>query len=211
MLLLSSIQANIPIDLFQIENLTPGIAVFGLSFLSLFSGMLISKDRTNSFLMRMFASPMSASDFIYGYIIPLIPLATAQSTICFGVAILLGLTINLNILLAILILVPISLVFIGIGLLAGTLLNDKQVGGICGAFLTNVSAWLSGTWFELSLVGGSFEKIAYMLPFAHAVDATRAILSGDFGLILPHILWVLGYAFVIMSLAIIAFKKKMKT
>ena len=33
-LLLSAIQANIPVSLFKIESLTPGISVFGLSFLS---------------------------------------------------------------------------------------------------------------------------------------------------------------------------------
>ena len=36
LLLLSAIQANIPVSMFEIEHLAPGIAVFGLAFLTLF-------------------------------------------------------------------------------------------------------------------------------------------------------------------------------
>lgn len=34
--LLSAIQANVPVQLFEIDTLTPGITVFGLSFMTLF-------------------------------------------------------------------------------------------------------------------------------------------------------------------------------
>lgn len=208
--LLTAIQANIPNDLFKINKLTPGIAVFGLSFISLFSGTLISKDRINSFLMRLFSSPLKASDFIIGYILPLLPLAIAQSTICFIVASFLGLSINWNILLALIVLIPTSFLFIGIGLLTGTIFNDKQVGGICGALLTNLTAWFSGTWFEISLIGGAFEKIAYMLPFIHAVEATRSAVHGNYSSIMPHLWWVILYSLIIMIIATYVFNKKMK-
>jgi len=211
LLLLSAIQANIPVSLYKVESITPGIAVFGLSFLSLFSGMLIAKDRTSSFLMRLFASPLSSSDFILGYTLPLVPMAMAQSVICFIAAFFLGLAVNSNVLLAIVVLIPAAVLFIAIGLLAGSVLNDKQVGGICGALLTNVSAWLSGTWFDLGLVGGWFKSAAYALPFAHAVDATRAALAGDYTSIFPHLWWVIGYAAVILAIAVAAFSNKMKS
>lgn len=100
---------------------------------------------------------------------------------------------------------------ISLGLLAGSLLNDKQVGGVYGALLTNVSAWFSGTWFDVSLVGGWFETIAYALPFAHAVDATRAAIAGEYTLITPHLWWVLGYAVVMTVLAVAVFRKKMNS
>ncbi len=210
-LLLSAIQANIPVSLFEIDKLTPGIAVFGLSFVSLFSGTLIAKDRTESFMMRLLSSPMRASDYILGYTLPLIPLAITQSAICFIVAFALGLKINANLLLALVVLLPAAVLFIGIGLLCGTIFNDKQVGGICGALLTNVSAWLSGTWFDLNLVGGALKTIAYLLPFAHAVDAAKAAVAGDYADIFPHLWWVIGYAAVIMLIAVFVFKRKMNS
>ena len=209
LLLLSAIQANIPVSLFTIDKLAPGIAVFGLSFIALFSGTLIAKDRTTSFLLRLFASPLAASDFILGYALPLVPMALLQCTVCFIASFALGLRVTANVLLALVVLIPPAVLYIGIGLLAGTLLTDKQVGGICGALLTNVSAWLSGTWFDLNLVGGAFKRIAYALPFAHAVDAAKAAIAGDDAAILPHLWWVIGYAVVVMAIAVIAFTRKM--
>ena len=86
LLLLTAIQRNIPVDLLQLEQLTPGVALFGLSFISLFSATLISKDRTTSFLMRLFASPMRSTDYILGYTLPLLPMALVQVLLCYLVA-----------------------------------------------------------------------------------------------------------------------------
>lgn len=209
--LFSLIGANVPESVFSIERMAPGVAVFGLSFISLYSGMLISKDRTSSFLMRLFTTPLSASDFITGYIIPLLPIAIAQSAVCLIVSIFLGLSATVNILLALVVLIPASGFFIGVGLLVGSIFNDKQVSAICGALLTNISAWLSGAWFDVSLVGGAFETIAYLLPFAHAVDAARAAISGEYSAIFPHIWWVIGYAVGTLIIAIVVFKRKMRS
>ena len=209
-LLLSAIQANIPVELFEIEHLTPGISVFGLSFMTLFSATVISKDRGSSFLQRLYTTPMTAADFILGYTLPIIPIAVAQSIICYIVAVILGLDITANILLAILFIRPISLLFIALGLLFGSILTDKQAGGVCGALLTNLSAWLSGTWFDLELVGGVFKKIAYALPFVHAVEMERAVLAGDMRAIFPHLCWVMGYALGAMILAVLLFLRQMR-
>jgi ABC-2 type transport system permease protein len=211
LLLLTAIQSNIPVELFVIDQLTPGIAVFGLSFISLFSGMLIAKDRTSSLMLRLFTSPLKASNFIFGYTMPLLPIAILQVSVCFFVAVFLGLSVSLNVLLTILVLVPAAMMFIAIGLLCGSLFTEKQVGGICGALLTNFSAWLSGTWFNLNLVGGTFKKVAELLPFSHAVDAGRAAMSGNYSAILPHLWWVIGYTAVIMLVAIIIFTRKMNS
>ena len=210
LLLLSAIQANIPVSLFEIKSLSPGVAVFGLSFITLFSATLIAKDRTGALLQRLYTTPLGARDYILGYTLPMLPLALLQSAVCYVAALLLGLEPSVNILLCILFSLPISLFFIALGLLCGTLFTDKQVGGICGALLTNLSAWLSGTWFDLSLVGGWFQKIANALPFLHAVELERAVLRGEYALVLPHLCWVLGYALCMTAVAIAVFTKKMK-
>ncbi len=209
-LLLSAIQANIPVKLFEIQHLTPGITVFGLSFMTLFSATIIAKDRGSSLLHRLYTTPMTPVDFILGYTLPIVPIAVAQCAICYIVAIILGLDITVGILYAITFIVPVSILYIALGLLFGSVLNDKQVGGICGALLTNLSAWLSGTWFDLDLVGGVFKKIAYALPFVHAVEMEREILAGNFAGIFPHIWWVLGYAAVSLAAAILLFLRQMK-
>ena len=210
LLLLSAIQANIPVDLFEIQRLTPGITVFGLSFMTLFSATLIARDRETSLLQRLYTTPLKPADYILGYLIPMIPIAMAQSAICYLVAFLLGMPVTLNILGAILMIAPISTLYIGLGLLCGSVFNVKQVGGICGALLTNLSAWLSGVWFDLDLVGGTFRKIANCLPFVHAVKLEQAMVNGNFSNGLPHLLPVLGYAVAIMVCAIFLFLRQMK-
>lgn len=210
LLLLSAIQASIPVSLFEIEELTPGISVFGLSFMTLFSATLIAKDRSSSFIQRLYTTPLTASDYILGYALPIIPIGIAQSIICYIVAFFLGLPITVNIFYAVLSVIPIAVFFIALGLLCGTIFNDKQVGSICGALLTNLAAWLSGTWFDLDLVGGLFKETAYALPFVHAVELGRAVLRGNFEGILPHIWWVLGYAGLTVVISILVFTRKMK-
>ena len=208
--LLSAIQANVPVSLFEIERLSPGVTVFGLSFMTLFSATIIAKDRQSSLLCRLYTTPMKPSDFILGYTLPILPISLLQSLVCYIAAVALGLKITINVLYATLMIVPISLLYVAMGLLCGSILNDKQVGGVCGALLTNVSAWLSGIWFDLELVGGAFKRIAYLLPFVHAVEVERALIAGDFMGVFPHILWVLGYAFALLALAIFCFLRQMK-
>lgn len=209
-LLLSAIQANIPVSLFEIHSLAPGIAVFGLSFITLFSATLISKDRGSAFLQRLYTTPLTSRDFILGYTLPIIPLSLIQGAVSYLAAIPLGLDVTPNVLLALVLLIPVSLLYIALGLLFGSILTDKQVGGVCGALLTNLSAWLSGVWFDLELVGGAFKAIANALPFVHAVELERAAISGSFGDILPHLLWVLGYAAAAIFAAVYLFLRQMK-
>ena len=210
LLLLSALQANIPVSLFEIDTLTPGITVFGLSFMTLFSATLVAKDRESALLQRLYTTPLTGFDFIIGYMLPLLPIALGQTVICYLFAIPLGLTLSVNIIYAVIGMIPMAIFNIALGLLCGSIFGVKQVGGICGALLTNLSAWLSGVWFDLKLVGGVFEKIANALPFVHAVEMEKALFSGDFGLAATHILPIVLYSVAITAIAVFCFLRQMK-
>lgn len=210
LLLLSAIQANVPVPLFEINTLTPGVTVFGLSFMTLFSASLIAKDRESAFLQRLYSTPMRAIDFILGYMLPLLPITLGQTLICYLVALPLGFELSINILYAIIGIIPIAIFNISLGLLCGSLFNVKQVGGICGGMLTNLSGWLSGVWFDLKLVGGVFEKIANLLPFYHAVEMEKALICGDISLATTHLVPILIYSILTTVIAIFCFLKQMK-
>ena len=208
--LLSAIQANIPVSMFEIDTLTPGITVFGLAFMSLFSATLVARDRESAFLQRLYTTPLRSVDFILGYMLPILPIALCQTIICYLAAIPLGLTISVNILYAIFGILPIAIFNIALGLLCGSVLNVKQVGGICGALLTNLSAWFSGVWFDLNLVGGFFKKAAECLPFFHAVEMEKALFRGDFATAIPHSFPILLYSVLFSALAVFCFLRQMK-
>lgn len=210
LLLLSAIQANIPVPLFEIQKLAPGITIFGLSFISLFTASLIARDKDSAFLLRLCTTPLTIFDFLFGYTLPMLPIAVAQCIVCYLTAIVLGLPVTASILIDILLIVPCALFFIALGIFCGSIFNTKQVGAICGALLTNLCAWLSGIWFDLELIGGAFKKAAYLLPFVHAVELQRAALGQDYSSMLPHLIWILGYAAGFVLLAGITFSRQIK-
>ena len=210
LVLLSAIQANIPVNLFEINTLTPGITVFGLSFMTLFSATLISKDRESALLQRLYTTPLTGIDFILGYMLPILPIAIMQSIICYLFAIPLGLRVSVNIICSVIGIIPMAIFNIALGLLCGSLFGVKQVGGICGALLTNLSAWFSGVWFDLNLVGGAFKKIANALPFVHAAELEKALFNGNFEGAASHILPIILYSVVITAVAVFCFLRQMK-
>lgn len=211
--LFSIINAAIPAEanntMFEPTHMAPGVAMVGNCFMAMFSGLLLAKDRTSSFLMRLFTSPMSAADFLLGYTLPMLAMAMAQSLITLLVAVFLGLPFSMNILVAVLTLIPIAIIFIGIGLLCGSVMNDKAVGGICGALLTNVAGFFSGVWIPIDMIGGAFLAVSKALPFFHAAEAARRAIAGDFGAIWPHLGIVCAYALVIYVAAVVVFGRKM--
>lgn len=210
LVLLSAIQANIPVNLFEIDTLTPGITVFGLSFMTLFSATLIAKDRESALLQRLYTTPLTGFDFIIGYMLPMLPIALGQIIICYLSAIPLGLTVSVNMIYAILGIIPMAIFNIALGLLCGSVLSVKQVGGICGALLTNLSAWFSGVWFDLNLVGGSFKQIANTLPFVHGAEMEKALFHGSFRLAASHIMPIVLYGVFTTGVAVFCFLRQMK-
>ena len=210
LVLLSAIQANIPVNLFEINTLTPGITVFGLSFITLFSATLISKDRENALLQRLYTTPLTGIDFILGYMLPILPIAIGQTVICYLFAIPLGLEVSVNIIYSVVGIIPMAIFNIALGLLCGSVLGVKQVGGICGALLTNLSAWFSGVWFDLNLVGGAFKKISNALPFVHAAELEKALFNGNFEGTVSHILPIVLYSVLITVVAVFCFLRQMK-
>ena len=210
LVLLSAIQANIPVHLFEIDTLTPGITVFGLSFITLFSATLVAKDRESALLQRLYTTPLTGLDFILGYMLPILPIAIGQTIICYLFAIPLGLNVRIHVIYAVIGIIPMAVFNIALGLLCGSILGVKQVGGICGALLTNLSAWLSGVWFDLNLVGGLFEKTANALPFVHAVELEKALFNGNFEGALLHILPILLYSVFTTTVAVFSFLGQMK-
>ena len=208
--LLTAIQSSVPDELFPLPRLAPGITVFGLSFMSLFSAVLVAKDRSSALLLRLYTTPLRPVDYILGYMLPMVPIALAQTLVCYAFALVLGLAWTPNLLLCLLVSLPAAWVFIALGLLCGSLLTEKQVGGVCGALLTNLTGWLSGIWFDPAAVGGGFLFAAKLLPFWHAVALARAAYAGTLCEALSHLWVVLAWAVGLTALAVAAFLGPMR-
>ncbi len=202
-------QFNLPDSVFKIENFTPGIILFGFSFITLFTASLISKDRSSSLLIRLGTSPMKSSDYILGYILSLMPIIIIQNILFFIVAILLGLSININILFTILISILISILFITLGILIGSLVSEKASGGV-GSVIVQLVCFTSGMYFPKEMVGKVFSTICSLLPFEGALNIIRSALNNKLSdITINDILVFIIYTAVVIILSIIVFKKKM--
>ncbi len=211
MILFITINSNAGVNripTFEVEILTPGIIVFAFSFVMMFLGMLLTRDRKSSFLNRLFAAPIKASDFILGYFFPFFLVTVLQLLAITIVALIAGLSLSVNLLVTLIPLLLIAIFSIAMGILFGSLLTEGQMGGVGSVFIT-ITQLFSGAWMDLKMVGGFLEKVAYALPFSHAIDAARLAIQGDFSSMIPDILWVISYTIIAIILSIFAFKKNM--
>ena len=202
-------QFNIPSESFKLENFTPGIILFGFSFITLFTATLIAKDRTSSFLIRLGTSPMKASDYILGYIISLLPIIIIQDVLFFIAAIIMGLSVSVSIIYTILVSVIVSILFISLGILIGSLVSERGTGGV-GSIVVQLVCFTSGMYFPKEMVGKGFAKICELLPFESSLNIIKGFLNNDLSIIsIQNIITFIVYLIIILVISIVVFKKKM--
>ena len=202
-------QINIPSESYELQNFTPGIVVFGFSFISLFTAMLISKDRTTSLLVRLGISPMKPIEYILGYMLSIIPIIIIQNTLFFILAIILGLSFSINIIWAILISIVIAILFIAIGIIIGSLFSEKASSGI-SSIIVQIVCFTSGMYFPRELLGDVFSKICEFLPFESCVTIIKGIMNNNLEIISArNIVVFFTYTIAILVISVIVFKKKM--
>lgn len=210
-----SIPAEAGMVIFRIDNLSGGIAVFGLTFIMLFTGLSVAKDRAGSFLVRLYTTPMRSCDFITGYIAPVMAIALAQVLITFAASFAISVIAGIKLSAAglgasMLALVPTAVMMIGFGLLFGSLFGEKAAPGLC-SIVISLASFLGGVWFDPDSTGGILLKICKALPFYHSVHAARLAASLNFKDFWGHLGITAAWAVVITIAAVLMFKAKMKS
>lgn len=208
--LFSIISKNAPIEIFEPMSFVPGITIFGFTFITMFLGLLIAKDKKTSFLSRLFISPMTAKDFILGYFMPMFPVALIIAVSCLAVGVLFGVPASLSLLYTFLSFIPFVCFSIFLGIFLGTVCSESQIMAIGNIYII-ASAFLGGTWMDLNILGKTLKSFADVLPFSHAIEASRSILSGSSDNIWIHLLIVTAYAIAFFLLSVFFFKRKMKS
>lgn len=202
-------QINIPNESYELQNFTPGIVVFGFSFITLFTAMLISKDRTTSLLVRLGISPMKPIEYILGYMFSIIPLIIIQNVLFFILAIILGLSFSINIIWAILVSIFVAVLFIAIGIIIGSVFTEKSSSGI-SSIIVQLVCFTSGMYFPKELLGEKFAKVCEYLPFESCVTIIKGIMNNNLEIISTRNIVVFCiYTIVILVISVIIFKKKM--
>lgn len=208
--LFSTISKNAPIEVFKPVNIVPGISIFGITFTTMFLGLLIARDKSSSFLTRLFISPLTPKDFIIGYFIPVLPFSFIIGTCCLIVGIIIGIPISLTLLYTFFSFIPYMLFSAFIGVFLGTLCNETQIMALGNIYII-ASSILGGAWMDLHILGENLKSITEILPFSHAIEASRIVLSGRPDNIWIHLLIVSVYAIVFFFLSVFFFNRKSKS
>jgi ABC-2 type transport system permease protein len=197
---------------FEMRYLAPGIVVFAQSFLTLFTGLLISIDRCTTFLTRLYVSETRSYEFIFGYAFAVLPIALIQSVLFFLVGGIFDTSLfGTGMILGILLSLVTSLFFIAVGILFGSICNEKSIGGISSIIIAGQSV-LSGMWFPVEGLNPAMLTIMKLLPFKNATMLVQNMVLGVndiFSDFVQPLLIVLGYTIVMFVFAILAFRKKM--
>lgn len=202
-------QINIPNESYELHNFTPGIVVFGFSFITLFTAMLVSKDRTSSLLIRLGISPMKPIEYILGYMLSIIPLILIQNVLFFILAIALGLSFSINIIWAILISIVVAILFIAIGIILGSLFSEKASSGI-SSIVVQLVCFTSGMYFPRELLGDVFSRICEYLPFESCVTIIKGVMNANLeSITIRNIIVFSIYTILVLIISILIFKEKM--
>lgn len=202
-------QINIPNESYELHNFTPGIVVFGFSFITLFTAMLVSKDRTSSLLIRLGISPMKPIEYILGYMLSIIPLILIQNVLFFILAITLGLSFSINIIWAILISIVVAILFIAIGIILGSLFSEKASSGI-SSIVIQLVCFTSGMYFPRELLGDVFSRICEYLPFESCVTIIKGVMNANLeSITIRNIIVFSIYTILALIISILIFKEKM--
>lgn len=198
---------------FEIKYLAPGIVVFSQAFLTLFSGLLIALDRSTSFLTRLYVSSTRSYEFIFGYTFALLPISLIQSTLFFVIGGLLDVSFwSVTMLLGLVFSLVTSFLFIGLGILFGSLCTEKSIGGVASVVIMGQSL-LSGMWFPTEGMGKGFITVMNVLPFRNATTLLQNAVNGYQALftdIVRPLLVLAAYAAVAFTVAILVFRRNMK-
>ena len=174
----------------------------------MFTSSLVAKDRSTSLTTRLGVSPMKSIDYILGYSISVLPIVLIQNILFFITAMLLGLNFSINIIYTILVSIPISLLFISLGILIGTITTEKSSSGV-SSIVVQLVAFTSGMYFSTDMVGNTFSTICKILPFQSTLNITKSVLNNSYNNILTSTLIVVIYTIITIVLEIYLFKKKM--
>ncbi len=204
---------HIETEVTYIDFIAPGIIIFGLLILIPTSARMMVRDKEKGFMSRLLTTPARPVDFISGYSLCLVAIAIVQIIIFIAAAWGFGMDIVGSLWLAFLIFLITGLSSIGIGMVVASLSkSENQAEPLCWLFSMPL-AMLSGCWFSTEMLPSYLRNVAYAFPYAHAIDASRAILIRGVGLeaISNDLLFLVGWAIAIFAIGVILFRRSMRS
>jgi len=195
-----------------IDYLVPGLIGFSVLVSPMFSMVNVSSTWKRDKLFRQLSlTPLSRSEWLTAAVLWYILLAFLSTFLMlfFG-RVLFGAHVTLTLLTIPFIIVG-PILFVSIGLLAGTVSSTPESAAVLGNIITFPMMFLSGTFFPVSLFPAWLVPVAHALPLFYVIDGlSNAMVFNNASAVFVDILVVLVLAIVFAVLATHAFSWREK-
>ena len=177
-----------------VDWLFPGILGMNMMFSCLFGvGYVVLRYRKSGFLKRLYATPLTAFEFLSAQVLSRLGLILFVTVILYlGIGAIIRFHNAGSSVLLLLLAIMGALSMIALGLtIAARFSSEELVGG-----LLNLLTWpmmlLSGIWFSLEGSPRWVQWVAHVFPLTHVLDAARAVMLDGAGVaqIAPHLLFL---------------------
>jgi ABC-2 type transport system permease protein len=193
-----------------VDWLFPGILGMNMMFSCLFGvGYVVLRYRKSGFLKRLYATPLTAFEFLSAQVLSRLGLILFVTAILYvGIGAIIGFHNAGSTLLLLLLAIIGALSMIALGVtIAARFASEELVGG-----LLNLLTWpmmlLSGIWFSLEGSPRWIQWLAHVFPLTHVLDAARAVMLDGAGLaqIAPHLLFLAATALAFLAFGAWSFR-----
>ncbi len=177
----STVQLNVGSVLYTyIDYLVPGLIGFSVLVAPMFSMVNISSTWKRDKLFRQLSlTPLTRGEWLTAALLWYVLLAITSALLLLGIgAAVFSAHVTLTwMTLPILVFGP--MLFVAIGLLAGTVSNTPESAGVIGNIITFPMMFLSGTFFPVSLFPSWLVPIARALPLYYVIEGLNASMVFD--------------------------------
>ena len=160
-----------------IDYLVPGLIGFSVLVSPMFSMVNISSTWKRDKLFRQLSlTPLSRAEWLCAALLWYVVIAFVSTGLLVGVGqLVFGAHVTLT-WLALPFLVAAPVLFVSLGLLAGSVSTTPESAGVVGNIITFPMMFLSGTFFPVSLFPTWLVPVAHVLPLFYVIDGLNAAM-----------------------------------
>lgn len=190
-----------------LDFITPGILVMTMLASSLQGGALLMFDKILGFLSKFLALPSPREDILFGKILFMTLRGVLQSTVIFGVAILIGATIfsPAQYALIYVILILFGILLSGLAATVALYIDDHDTYTAVNTLISMPLFFTSSALMPYDVMPAWLRTIASVNPLSFAIDAIRSVEAGIVPLVQIGLLAILGI--MVISVCVRVFRR----
>lgn len=166
-----------------IDSFAPGVIALAVLMVStIFSVILIVREKTGGMLERLFATPLAPLELVLGQAAALSLVAVAQSIVILATALVLfQIQVAGNVVLVFAVILLFAVGNQGLGMVASAAARNELQAIQFIPLVLFPSILLGGIFYPLEAIPGGLRLLSYAVPTTYAADAMRSVMLRGWG------------------------------